>query len=158
MKRTFAPTNSTVAFWSPESQAPDSNRDSHATAAPLVYVVDDMPCLTELYVLILNASGYVVKGFHDRRAALASLSAAKEKPTLLITDLDNPTMRIEPFLKECVAMHPSLRILMATGFGYYHAWCFSVRPDHFLQKPFTPEELRRAVEATLAGDIVESLR
>jgi DNA-binding NtrC family response regulator len=156
LKRTFAPTNSSVAFWSPKSTT-HSNRGSRATAAPLIYAVDDLPCLTELYALILNASGYVVKGFHDRRAALASLSAAEEKPVLLITDLHNPTMRIEPFLKECAALHPALRILMATGFSYHHAWCFSVRPDHFLQKPFTPEELRQAVAATLAGEIAESL-
>jgi len=114
-----------------------------------------MPCLKELYALILNALGYVVKSFHDRRAVLESLSATGEKPTLLITDLHNPSMRIEPFLEECVALHPTLRILMASGFAYHHAWCFSVRPDHFLQKPFTPQELRQAVEATLAGDVME---
>jgi DNA-binding NtrC family response regulator len=117
--------------------------------------VDDMPCLTELYPLVLNKSGYLVRSFHDRRAALASLEAAQMKPALLITDLHNPTMRIEPFLQECLALHPSLRILMATGFGYHQAWCFSVRPDRFLPKPFTPEELRQAVEATLAGETAD---
>jgi len=117
-----------------------------------------MPCLSELYALVLNASGYVVRRFQDRRAVLASLSSAQEKPALLITDLHNPSMRIEPFLEECVALHPVLQILMATGFAYHHAWCFSVRPNHFLQKPFTPQELRQAVEDTLAGQIVETTR
>jgi len=149
LKRTPAPTDSSVAFWSPESNAANSDRGSSRTTAQVVYVVDDLPCLTELYALILNASGYVVKCFYDRRTALASLSAAKEKPVLLITDLHNPSMRIEPFLEECLGLHPALRILMASGFSYYHAWCFSVRPDYFLQKPFTPQELRHAVEATL---------
>jgi CheY-like chemotaxis protein len=99
---------------------------------------------------LLRLLGLLVKCFHDRRIALASLRTAEEKPVLLITDLHNPTMRIEPFLQECVAIHPSLRILMATGFGYNQAWCFSSTPDRLLQKPFTPEELREAVEATLA--------
>lgn len=148
--RSFAPTNSSVAFWSPEANG-DSGFGAPAKTAPIIYAVDDMPCLTELYALVLNKSGYQVKGFHDRRAALASLSEAQTKPVLLITDLHNPTMRIEPFLQECVAVHPTLRILMATGFGYHQAWCFSVRPDRFLPKPFTPEELRQAVEATLVG-------
>lgn len=111
-----------------------------------------MPCLTELYALVLNTAGYAVRGFRDRRTALESLRAAKTKPVLLITDLHNPTMRVEPFLEQCVAAHPELRILMATGFGYHQAWCFSVKPDRFLPKPFTPEELRRAVDATLSGE------
>ena len=156
--RSFAPTNSSVAFWSSEADGSNSSSSSRAKAAPIIYAVDDMPCLTELYALVLNKSGYIVKSFHDRRATIASLSAAQVKPALLITDLHNPTMRIEPFLQECVALHPALRILMATGFGYHRAWCFSVTPDRFLPKPFTPEELRRAVEDTLAGETAHSAR
>jgi len=153
--RSFAPTNSSVAFWSPEAGDSNSSFGSRAKTDPVIYAVDDLPCLTELYSLVLNKSGYVVRGFRDRRTALASLEAAQTKPALLITDLDNPTMRVEPFLQACVTLHPALRILMATGFGYHRAWCFSVRPHRFLPKPFTPEELRQAVEATLAGEAVE---
>jgi DNA-binding NtrC family response regulator len=149
--RSLAPTNSSVAFWSPESKNGDSDSGTRAKPAPIIYAVDDMPCLTELYGLVLGRSGYVVKGFHDRRAALNSLCAAQTKPVLLITDLQNPTMRIEPFLEQCVAARPGLRILLVTGFGYHRAWCFSVKPDRFLPKPFAPEELRETVEAMLAG-------
>jgi len=142
-----------VAFWSPESRDDNSNPGSRARRnAPIIYAVDDMPCLTELYALVLNTSGYAVRGFRDRRAALESLRAAQTKPVLLITDLHNPTMRVEPFLEQCVAACADLRILMATGFGYHGAWCFSVKPDRFLPKPFTPEELRLAVQATLTGE------
>ncbi len=155
MHRSLAPTNSSIAFWSPESNGANSQFGSPDKTAPIIYAVDDMPCLTELYALVLNKSGYGVKSFRDRRAALASLSEAQTKPALLITDLHNPTMRVEPFLRECVALHPALRILMATGFGYHHAWCFSVKPDRFLPKPFTPEELRQAVDATLAGETAD---
>ena len=112
-----------------------------------------MPCLTELYALVLHSAGYQVKCFHDRNAALAGITS--KKPALLITDLHNPSMRIEPFLEQCIKAHPTLRVLMATGFGYHRAWCFSVTPDRFLQKPFTPGELRRAVEATLAGETAD---
>jgi CheY-like chemotaxis protein len=156
--RSFAPTNSSVAFWSPESSDANSSSGSRIRTAPIIYAVDDMPCLTELYALVLNTSGYLVKGFRDRRAALASLCAAQAKPVLLITDLHNPSMRIEPFLQQCVAACPELRILMATGFGYHRAWCFSVKPDRFLPKPFTPEELRRAVKGTLAEEPADCSR
>jgi CheY-like chemotaxis protein len=154
LNRSFAPTNSTIAFWSQEASGNHSGFSSNVKA-PIIYAVDDMPCLTELYALVLNKSGFVVRSFHDRQATLDSLAAAQIKPDLLITDLHNPTMRIEPFLEACVALHPTLRILMATGFGYHPAWCFSVTPHRFLPKPFTAEELRRAVEATLAGETME---
>jgi len=151
--RSLAPTNSSVAFWSPESKNGDSNSGSRLKSAPIIYAVDDMPCLTELYGLILGKAGYVVKDFHDRPAALDSLRAAQTKPVLLITDLRNPTMRIEPFLEQCVAARPGLRILLVTGFSYHRAWCFSVKPDRFLPKPFTPEELRETVETMLAAEV-----
>jgi DNA-binding NtrC family response regulator len=108
-----------------------------------------MPYLTELYALVLEAIGHRVRTFEDRLAALAALKA--EKPALLITDFCNASMPIERFLQECIALHPELRILMATGFGRNHAWLSSARPDRFLQKPFTPEELQQAVRDTLAG-------
>ena len=148
--RSFAPANIPVAFRSPRSNGGNSQFASRPAKASLIYAVDDLPCLVELYAVVLNASGYVVKCFHDRRTALASLRTAEEKPVLLITDLHNPTLRTESFLQECVAIHPALRILMATGFGYNQARSVSSIPNRFLQKPFMPEELREAVDATLA--------
>ncbi len=139
-----------MAFWSPELNPIHGPSRAGPKTAPLIYAVDDMPCLTELYGLVLHAAGYQVRCFRDRHAALAGI--ATKNPDLLITDLHNPSMRIEPFLEQCIKTHPTLRILMATGFGYHRAWCFSVTPNHFLQKPFTPGELKRAVEATLAGE------
>lgn len=152
--RTFAPTNSSIAFWWAHGKRDNFGSGPGPGHAPIIYAVDDFPCLTELYALVLGASGYAVKNFQDRRAALDSLLSAPAKPVLLITDLHNPTMRIEPFLEQCFAANSSLRILMVSGFAYHHAWCFSVKPDRFLPKPFTPEELREAVDATLAGDAV----
>jgi DNA-binding NtrC family response regulator len=152
----FAPTNSSVAFWSPELNTASSSFRARPKTAPLIYAVDDMSCITELYALVLHAAGYEVRCFRDRHAALAGIEA--KKPALLITDLHNPSMRIEPFLEQCIKAHPSLRILMATGFGYHRAWCFSVTPHQFLQKPFTPGELKRAVEATLAGETADHAR
>lgn len=108
-----------------------------------------MPYLIELYALVLKAAGHRVKTFNDRPAALAALKL--EKPALLITDFSNASMSTERFLRECVALHPELRILMATGFDRHHTWFSSARPDRFLQKPFTPEELRQAVCDALAG-------
>ena len=138
-----------MAFWS--QGATGDSGSGGAEARPLIYAVDDMPCLTELYGLVLSKLGYAVKGFHDRQVAVTSLRAAKIKPALLITDLHNPTMRIGPFLDQCIEVCPGLRILLVSGFGYHQGWCFSVKADPFLAEPLTPVGLRHAGGASLPG-------
>jgi response regulator RpfG family c-di-GMP phosphodiesterase len=156
--RAFA-TNTSVAFWSANSHGstrPHSNDSRPGPQKPksaLIYVVDDMPCLTELYTLVLEASGHRVKPFTNRHTALASLKEEHEKPTLLITDFRNASMHTDRFLQECIVVHPQLRILMATGFGYRNQWFSSITPDRFLQKPFTPEQLQQEVRAALAEEV-----
>ena len=117
--------------------------------APFIYVVDDLPCLTELYTLVLEESGYEVKAFSDRAAALAALKSDERKPEILITDYVNDSMPIDRFIRECRAAHPELWILMVSGFGQHQGQFLTVRPDHFLQKPFPPDELRRNVDEGL---------
>ena len=153
--RIFAPTNSSIAFWShnpksaERSESGGSNRGSRSPESSLIYAVDDMPYLTELYALVLEATGHRVRTFEDRHAALTALKI--EKPALLITDFCNASMPTARFLQECIALRPKLRILMATGFGRNHAWFSSVTPHRFLQKPFTPDELQQAVCDSLVG-------
>ena len=118
---------------------------------PSIYAVDDVPRLTELYTSLLEATGYAISTFNDRGKALASLSAEKNKPALLITDYIGLSMPIDDFMQGCRAVHPDLRILMASGFSQRDMRPLRVKPNRFIQKPFTPEELRREVRAALDG-------
>ena len=153
----FAPTNSSPAFWSrrtesirPQDDVPPGSGGARTLDAPLIYAVDDMRCLTELYTLVLEAAGYAVRAFNDRAQALAALKADVEKPDLLITDYRNTAVPVERFMRECLSIHPTLRILMASGLALTHIRLFEMRPNRFIQKPFTPHELVREVERTLA--------
>ena len=119
--------------------------------APSIYVVDDAPHLTELYAALLGMTGYNVRAFNDRAHALAAMNADTNKPDLLITDYRGASMAIDRFLDRCIAVHPGLRILMASGFGEIDMRLSGTRPDRFLQKPFTADELHREVEIALAG-------
>ena len=157
----FAPTNSSPAFWSRrtenirlEENLPPASRGGRTPDAPLIYAVDDMPCLTELYTLVLKAAGYSVKAFNDRAEALAALNADIEKPDLLITDYRNTSIPVERFMRECLMLHPTLRILMASGLAPTHIRLFQIRPNRFIQKPFTPHELVQEVERALATKTV----
>ena len=121
-----------------------------AVGGPLIYVVDDMPCLTQLYALLLEGTGCLVKTFVDRAEVLSVLKADQKKPDLLITDYRGHSMPPEHFLHQCLAVHPALRILMASGCSEIDDRFFKIRPCQFIQKPFTPDEFRQAIRAALA--------
>lgn len=115
----------------------------------MIYAVDDQSDLTELYATFLEAIGCSVKAFNDRAEALSALQADRKKPDLLITDYRGLSMPVDQFLRRCLAVHPTLRILMASGFDHTDARVSDGRPGWFIRKPFTPDELQREVRAAL---------
>jgi DNA-binding NtrC family response regulator len=134
----------------------DSRGTSHCSTprwagGALIYLVDDEQGLTELYSLFLKGAGHRVRLFNCRADALAGLKADSEKPDLLITDCLGDTMPIHLFIQRCRLFHPALRILMATGLSENDARYYCLRPDRFLQKPFTADRFIREVTAALAA-------
>ncbi len=131
--------------------------DPQPTAAPrkmakpaLIYVVDDEEGLTELYGLFLKGTGHVVRAFNRRALALAALSADRLAPDLLIMDCIGDEMPADRFMQCCLDVHPSLRILMTSGFSQSDVRFTRAKPDRFLRKPFTADEFLAEVEAALA--------
>jgi DNA-binding NtrC family response regulator len=112
--------------------------------------VDDGPFLTELYATLLERAGYTVKGFCDRAQALATLTSATDKPDLLVTDYLGSSMAVEPFMEQCRLVHPSLRILMVSGFSLADLRFSRTAPDRFIQKPFTIEQFRNEVASLIS--------
>lgn len=116
----------------------------------LIYVVDDETRLTDLYTIILEAKGYAVRTFNNRIEALAELKGAMKKPDLVIMDYLGHTMPADGFMRLCLQAHPNLRILVASGYSQIDARFSYIRPDRFIQKPFTAEEFLSEVESALA--------
>jgi DNA-binding NtrC family response regulator len=131
------------------SQIFSQKATSRTTEAPLIYAVDDMPHLTELYTTLLEAAGYIVRAFNNRLEALAALKAATKKPNLLITDYLGHSMPVDEFIRDCLVVHPTLRILMASGFDQTGLRASPIRADRFIRKPFGLEELQQEVRAAL---------
>jgi FixJ family two-component response regulator len=127
---------------------------SHPQKGALVYAVDDLPPVLDLYVLLLESIGCTVAAFHDRAVALASLAAEQREPDLLITDYCGGRIPVGEFMRLSTALHPRLQILMASGLWDAGLRTGGVRPDMFIQKPFTNEEFTRAVEAALAVSLI----
>ena len=117
----------------------------------MIYVVDSEPGLTELYTSLLEPSGYKVRTFNDRVKALAALTLDRKRPDLLIMDYLGHSMPVEGFIEHCLKVHPELRILMASGLSEVAARFCEVKPDRYIQKPFTPEEFLDEVRAALTA-------
>jgi DNA-binding response OmpR family regulator len=115
------------------------------SAKTLIYVVDDEPRLTALYAIVLQAAGFRVKSFSDRTEALAALGAATTRPRLLILDYLGHPMSAERFIGRFRKIHPTVRILMASGLNACRWRSQCAGPDHFIQKPFTTKSFLAAV-------------
>lgn len=115
-----------------------------------VYVVDDAEGLAELYALFLKETGCTVRTYNHRADALAAMATDRTRPNLLIMDYLGDSMPVDRFLQCCVAVHPSLRILMASELSQTDVRSSSVRPDRSIQKPFTAHEFLQEVRAALA--------
>lgn len=124
---------------------------TRSVCGPLIYLVDDEQGLIELYALFLKGAGYRARAFNSRADALARLTADTEKPHLLITDCLGDTLPIHLFIERCRAAHPALRILMASGLSENEVRSYCLKPDRFLQKPFTPDQFLWEVSAALAA-------
>jgi response regulator RpfG family c-di-GMP phosphodiesterase len=135
----------------PERFLEDYSRASarRADGAGLIYIVDDEPEWTELSSVFLKATGYRVRAFNHRAEALTALTVDVQRPVLLITDYLGHAMPVGEFMRRCLTIHPSLRILMASGLSQSEARFPCVRPHHFIQKPFTPKGFLSEVEAAL---------
>jgi DNA-binding NtrC family response regulator len=139
----------TVSDWPSDSDQPASS-----PAVPrglVIYAVDDIRDLTELYAAILQAAAHTVMVFNDRKKALEALKSGGRKPDLLITDLLGGSMPADRFIDHCRVLHPPLRILMATGFDQPESLISRAWPDRFIRKPFTVEELQKKVRSALAA-------
>ncbi len=127
-----------------------------ASAGPSIYVVEEAEGLAELYTLFLKGTGHIVRAFDHRVDALAALMTDETRPDLLIMDYQGDSMPVDRFLQHCLVIHPSLRILIASELNQKDAMSCRVRPDGFIQKPFTADEFLQAVRAALeCSNVVE---
>ena len=121
----------------------------HRPGRKLIYVVDDVVALTELYALILEPAGYQVRTFNDRMEALEAFLAPGKRPGLLITDFEGYPICVDLLMRCCRKAEPGLKILMASGYPEQYLAGRCVKPDAFLEKPFPPERLLAKVGALL---------
>ncbi len=115
-----------------------------------VLIVDDAGEVVVLCVNMLQTLGYVVKGAHRGQAALDLLG--KEAFDLLIVDYKMPDMNGFEVFEKAYELNPDMAFMLLTGHGTADVMddATAMGFHGILLKPFTREQLRNAVEQTLA--------
>lgn len=125
-----------------------------ATAEPVrplhVLVVDDEPNVRRTLSLLLRAYGHTAEECAGGAEALARYREAWRAIDVVILDMTLPDLHGEEVLARLRAIDPAVGVVVSSG--------FSVRLDagaaggvRLLQKPYTPEELARALAAAARG-------
>jgi len=119
----------------------------------VILVVDDEDLVLRLARASLEAYGYTALLASDGRSALDEIAVSGDRIRAVILDLTMPGMSGEETLKHLRAMHPTLPVMVASGYGGSEIMqrFEGVGIHGFLQKPYTAEQLARCVSAALAG-------
>lgn len=117
----------------------------------LVLFVDDEANVRELAATFLTRMGYRILTAQDGAEALDLLREAATPVQLVITDLIMPTMDGLALVQALKAMHPTLPILVCTGYGeekLTRELC-ALGISEFIPKPYSVRELANYVSRAL---------
>jgi DNA-binding NtrC family response regulator len=111
-----------------------------------ILIVDDEPTLLALLTRFLERQGHQLTACESAESALREFRAKPAEFDCVITDLTLPDIAGEALLDELRKLRPGLPALIASGYPY--------EPRQagvgFLQKPFLPQALARALEKLLS--------
>lgn len=118
--------------------------------APRILVVDDSPATREVLERNLRAEGHSVIAAPDVSSALAILE--RENVDLVITDLRMPGADGMELVRHLRDHCRGTGVIMVTGYATVGGAVSAMREgvDDYLPKPFSDEELRRAVQTAIA--------
>ena len=125
-----------------------------------ILLVDDEPMIRKLGKRMLERQGYDVE---TRGSGADALSCFREDPDrfdLVVTDMTMPGMRGDRLAQEVMAIRPDTLVILTTGYSKQiskeEAEELGIRA--FVMKPFTRQELSRAVRHVLDESAAASKR
>ncbi|MBE9048138.1 response regulator [Pleurocapsales cyanobacterium LEGE 10410] len=114
-----------------------------------ILVVDDDKNIRRTVTMALESLDYFVHTAFDGKDAMVQLTG--DKYDLIITDLKMPGMNGMELLEEAIAKYPEIKIVLISAHGTVDnaVEAMKLGAVDFLQKPFTPKELRNLVHNVL---------
>jgi signal transduction histidine kinase/ActR/RegA family two-component response regulator len=120
---------------------------SELRGAQTILMVDDEDLLLTMGQMVLSSFGYTVLTANSGAKALELFAHWKDSIDLVLVDLVMPNMSGRELTEQIRKMAPRARILWCSG---YVRSSKVEEDDPYLQKPFTSQDLLRAVKNALA--------
>lgn len=122
-------------------------------ASETILLVEDEPGLRNMVRQVLGAQGYRVIEACDGRDALRAYRELSKPIDILITDVVMPHMNGQELARQLTVLQPDLKVVYISGYAEPVLARYGVGNEGvtFLQKPFTPGELRRTVRDALGA-------
>jgi two-component system cell cycle sensor histidine kinase/response regulator CckA len=140
----------------PAPQRPAEARAGRGT----LLLVEDEDALRAVAGRILRRAGYTVLEAGDGEEALEAFRAASPPPDAVVTDVVMPLAGGRQLADRLRALRPALPVLFVSGYPDERISGTGVLApgERFLQKPYTPEALLRAISQALDGEPDEAAR
>ncbi len=116
-----------------------------------ILVAEDEQSVRELLTIALRRKGHEVMAVADGSEALGALSASRYD--LLLTDIVMPVVDGIALSLKAARDNPGMRILMMTGYSAERQRAYNLEEliHDVVLKPFTMDEIGKAVDAALAA-------
>ncbi len=114
-----------------------------------ILVVEDDRNVLEMLKKMLALLGQEVIAFNDPLDAIQAIDRYKDTITIVITDIIMPHMNGTELYKKLLLVKPSLKAIFISGYSddTYKDVLQSMQGTYFMQKPFTVEDLKKALNA-----------
>ena len=121
-----------------------------------ILVVDDDKNIRRTVTMALESLDYFVHTAFDGKDAMMQLE--RDSYDLIITDLKMPGMNGMELLQRAIAKYPNVQIVLVSAHATVDnaVEAMKLGAIDFLQKPFTPKELRKIVCSVLEQDDVDT--
>ena len=148
----------TFKIYLPSVDQPLTNVRAPSTPAPgmgheTVLVVEDNSAVRSVLCRVLRDAGYVVLDACDAIRASSICESHEERIHLLLTDVVMPGVSGPELAVELMQKRPDMKVLFMSGYSGTAITRHGVLQEGliFLQKPFSPGSVTRAVRDALSG-------
>lgn len=125
--------------------------EARAGGSETILVVEDEPSVRMLIVQMLAVAGYTIVPAGDGEEALRLASEHAGPIHLLLTDVIMPVMNGRELAEKVSAARPGVRVIFMSGYTDDVLGGQGEMP-HFIEKPFSPSNLRKTVRSVLDGN------
>lgn len=120
-----------------------------------ILIVDDDPGICQTLSLALNDLDYAIEIVHSGETALSAIE--KRNFSIVLLDIRMPGVDGMEALRRMRLIAPQIRVIMMTAHGGIESAVAAMKLGavDFIQKPFTPPEIRNLVKAVIQREALD---